>query len=128
MFGQREIDIEDWKENTFYKGKFSDEPDHHTIKWFWEVVSELNNEDKRKFLQFCTGSRSLPIEGFKGLKGIKKQRCKFSIEAVSLKRSQYLRAHTCFNSLELPLYSTKQEVKEGIQYVLDQKEFHFGLE
>lgn len=128
LFGQKEISVDDWKNNTFYKGRYSDNPDHQTIKWFWEVISELNNEDKRKFLQFCTGSRALPIEGFKGLKGQKKQHCKFSIEAVSLKKSQFLRAHTCFNSLELPLYLSKDEVKEGVQYVLDQKEFHFGLE
>mmetsp|Transcript_16759 Transcript_16759/g.16437 ORF Transcript_16759/g.16437 Transcript_16759/m.16437 type:complete len:188 (-) Transcript_16759:49-612(-) len=73
LFGLKEIDIEDWKENTFYKGKYMENSDHKTIKWFWEIISSLSNNEKRKFLQFCTGSRSLPIEGFKGLKGQKKQ-------------------------------------------------------
>lgn len=128
LFGQVEIDIEDWKSNTFYKGKYSENPNHHAVKWFWEILSQLSNEEKRKFLQFCTGSRSLPIEGFKGLRGQKKQPCKFSIESVSLRKSQFLRAHTCFNSLELPLYNSKDNVRKGIDFVLNQKEFHFGLE
>lgn len=71
IFGLKEIEIQDWKDNTFYKGKYLDDPNHQTLKWFWEIIGNLNNDQKRKFLQFCTGSRSLPIEGFKGLKGQK---------------------------------------------------------
>ena len=126
LFGQKEIDIEDWKSNSYYKGKYSET--HPTIVWFWDILKDLNNQEKRKFLQFCTGSRSLPVEGFKGLKGQKKQLCKFSIESVSLKKCKFLRAHTCFNSLELPLFESKDDLNEGIQFVLDQEEFHFGLE
>ena len=88
----------------------------------------MNNDEKRKFLQFWTGSRSLPVEGFAGLKGQKKQVWKFSIDSIATNKSQFLRAHTCFNSVELPLYDNKKEVKQGIQFVIDQKEFHFGLE
>lgn len=126
LFGQNDIDIDDWKENTYYKGKYSES--HQTITWFWDILRGLNNQEKRKFLQFCTGSRSLPIEGFKGLKGQRKQLWKFSIESISLKKSKFLRAHTWFNSLELPTYETKDEVKNAIQFILDQEEFHFGLE
>jgi len=127
FFGQLEISTEDWKNNTFYKGKYMGSQ-HQVVDWFWEIVAGLDNDQKRKFLQFCTGSKSLPIEGFKGLKGQKKQPCKFSIESVSLRKSQFPRAHTCFNSLELPLYNTKQELQNGIDFVLSQTEFHFGLE
>mmetsp|Transcript_5444 Transcript_5444/g.4614 ORF Transcript_5444/g.4614 Transcript_5444/m.4614 type:complete len:206 (+) Transcript_5444:389-1006(+) len=94
LFGIKEINIQDWKDNTFYKGKYQEDNNHQVLQWFWEILETLNNLEKRKILQFSTGSRSLPIEGFKGLKGQKKQTCKFSIEAVSLKRTQYLRAHT----------------------------------
>jgi hypothetical protein len=128
LFGKKEIDVEDWKTNTFYKGKYLENSDNQTIKWFWEVLKDINNDEKRKFLQFCTGSRSLPIEGFIGLKGQKKQPCKFSIESLTLKKSQFLRAHTCFNSLELPMYESRKEVEAAVRYVLDQKEFYFGLE
>jgi hypothetical protein len=128
LFGQKEIDVEDWKNNTFYKGKYLENGEHQALKWFWEILREITNDEKRKFLQFCTGSRSLPIEGFIGLKGQKKQPCKFSIESISVRKSQFLRAHTCFNSLELPMYESRKEVEAGIRYVLDQKEFYFGLE
>lgn len=73
LFGQKDIDIQDWKENTFYKGKYMEENHQQIIQWFWEILETLNLEEKRKFLQFCTGSKSLPIEGFKGLKGQRKQ-------------------------------------------------------
>lgn len=46
LFGQKEIDIDDWKKNTFYKGKYAGNETHHAVKWFWEVLSDLNNEQK----------------------------------------------------------------------------------
>lgn len=33
------------------------------IKWFWEVVHALSPEQKRCFLQFCTGCDRAPVGG-----------------------------------------------------------------
>ena len=39
------------------------------IIWFWRVVKEYSNEQRLRLLQFITGTSSVPLEGFKGLKG-----------------------------------------------------------
>lgn len=56
--------------------------DTEIVKWFWELLeNEFNDEDThyRKLLQFVTGCNSVPIEGFKGLKGNGRTKCKFKI-------------------------------------------------
>ena len=42
--------------------------DHKTIKWFWDVFHECSEEDKKKFLNFCTGSDRVPIKGLLSLR------------------------------------------------------------
>lgn len=37
------------------------------LQWFWEVVKDFSEEDKSRFLQFCTGTSRLPPHGFKAL-------------------------------------------------------------
>ncbi|CAI4985813.1 CFC_HP_G0089380.mRNA.1.CDS.1 [Saccharomyces cerevisiae] len=45
--GIAEIDIEDWKKHTDYRGyQESDE----VIQWFWKCVSEWDNEQKSPFI------------------------------------------------------------------------------
>ena len=61
--GKGEIDVVDWKKNTYYKGSYSE--DHELIKWFWEILGVMSENDKQTFLQFCLGTTRLPIEGFK---------------------------------------------------------------
>ena len=65
LCGDHYVDVQDWKENTTYKDCYNDS--HNVIIWFWEILSSFTEEDKRKFLQFCTGSTRVPVEGFKGL-------------------------------------------------------------
>ena len=55
--GRPFIDVKEWKENSIYKGKFS----KSCIKWFWEEIYKLNQENLRRFLQFSTGSSRVPI-------------------------------------------------------------------
>jgi len=55
---------------------------------------------------------------------------KFTIESIKLdKDNAHLKAHTCFNRLELPMYANKEMVEEAIQVVLNM-DFRgvFGLE
>jgi len=57
------IDINDWEHNTVYKGSYY--KGHQVIRWFWQVMRELNQEQLSKFYHFCTGSSRLPVEGFR---------------------------------------------------------------
>ena len=64
LCGDLVVDLEDWKENTTYKGHYNS--DSYIVKWFWEIMLELNDYQRRCFLQYCTGSARVPVEGFKG--------------------------------------------------------------
>jgi len=61
LCGTQQIDIQDWQENTEYKGWSQNSKQ---VKWFWEVLSSLSQEKLRKFLEFSTGMPRVPIEGF----------------------------------------------------------------
>lgn len=57
------IDIVDWERNTTYKGSYY--RNHQIIKWFWEAMHELDQEQLAKVFRFCTGSQRTPVEGFR---------------------------------------------------------------
>jgi len=38
------------------------------IKWFWEVIHDLSEAEKKSFLLYLTGSDRIPIQGMKALK------------------------------------------------------------
>ena len=46
--GLPEIDIDDLKSNTEYKGGWNQ--NHEVVKWFWEVLYTLNSTEKAEFL------------------------------------------------------------------------------
>lgn len=101
--GISQIDVTDWKSNTDYRGGYS--KSHPTIIQFWEVIGEMDNEKRARLLQFVTGTSRVPVNGFKDLQGSDGPR-KFTIEKID--GSGLLpKSHTCFNRLDLPMYSSK---------------------
>lgn len=66
MCGVQEIDVDDWKRNTFYR--LLDE-NSEEVRWFWEIVRESSNEIRSKILQFATGTAVVPVGGFAVLQG-----------------------------------------------------------
>ncbi|KFZ46518.1 E3 ubiquitin-protein ligase HECW1, partial [Antrostomus carolinensis] len=65
--GTAEIDLNDWRNNTEYRGGYHD--GHIVIRWFWAAVERFNNEQRLRLLQFVTGTSSVPYEGFAALRG-----------------------------------------------------------
>jgi len=63
LCGEYTINVEDWKNNTEYKGEYF--PNHTIILWFWKILSTMNQEDLSNLFYFCTGSNRVPAEGFK---------------------------------------------------------------
>lgn len=47
----------------------------------WEILETFDNEDRAQFLQFVTGSSKVPIDGFKGLMGMRGPQ-KFTIAKI----------------------------------------------
>merc|ERR1712238_172222 len=108
--------IEDWKANTLYTGEYDRNPNNHVCQWFWEVVEEeFDDELKARLLQFVTGTSGVPSRGFSVLQSNDGNIRKFTIDSVPLSISVYPRSHTCFNRIDLPLYTTKEEFSEKLK-------------
>ena len=55
--GSPDIPLDLLKSVSSYKNI---EPSSHLIKWFWEVMEELSNEERSLFLRFVWGRTRLP--------------------------------------------------------------------
>ncbi|CAF2034825.1 unnamed protein product [Rotaria magnacalcarata] len=99
-----------------YDGDYS--KDSPTIKNFWTVLMTFTDEQKRKFLRFTTGSDRIPIGGLARLKLI--------ISRNGPDTDRLPTAHTCFNALLLPDYSSIEKLQEKLSIAIDNAE-GFGL-
>ncbi|KAI9360660.1 hypothetical protein BD770DRAFT_361961 [Pilaira anomala] len=99
--GIAEIDIDDWKKHTDYRG-YTEQDD--VIQWFWKCIRTWDSEKKSRLLQFTTGTSRIPVNGFKDLQGSDGPR-RFTIEK-SGQETQLPKAHTCFNRIDMPPYKT----------------------
>ncbi|XP_051553164.1 E3 ubiquitin-protein ligase HECW1-like isoform X1 [Myxocyprinus asiaticus] len=121
--GTAEIDLNDWRNNTEYRGGYHD--GHIVIRWFWGAVERFNNEQRLRLLQFVTGTSSVPYEGFTVLRGSNGLR-RFCIEKWG-KITSLPRAHTCFNRLDLPPYPSYTMLYEKLLIAVEETST-FGLE
>uniref|UniRef100_A0A9J7ZV15 HECT-type E3 ubiquitin transferase n=1 Tax=Cyprinus carpio carpio TaxID=630221 RepID=A0A9J7ZV15_CYPCA len=121
--GTAEIDLNDWRSNTEYRGGYHD--GHVVIRCFWDAVERFNNEQRLRLLQFVTGTSSVPYEGFAALRGSNGLR-RFCIEKWG-KITSLPRAHTCFNRLDLPPYPSYPVLYEKLLTAVEETST-FGLE
>ncbi|CAG5134538.1 unnamed protein product [Candidula unifasciata] len=121
--GTVEIDITDWRRNTDYRSGYHDQ--HAVIQWFWEAIEKFDNERQLRLLQFVTGSSSIPYEGFSALRGSNGPR-KFCIEKWG-KTTSLPRAHTCFNRLDLPPYTSFEMLFEKLVMAVEETST-FGID
>ena len=119
--GLPDIDILDLKQNTEYHGwKASDTE----IEWFWNILVSLSRSQKASFLQFVTGSSKVPLGGFSELQGMRGIQ-KFSIHKVGGSSGALMSAHTCFNSVDLPVYKSEEEMKAKFLYAISEGQGSF---
>lgn len=104
FFLTQNFDFDELENSTEYDGGFTN--DSQVIKDFWSVVHALSMEDKRKLLQFTTGSDRVPIGGL--------SRLKLVIARNGSDSDRLPTAHTCFNVLLLPEYSTREKLKDRL--------------
>ncbi|XP_047975349.1 E3 ubiquitin-protein ligase UPL1 isoform X2 [Salvia hispanica] len=113
----------DLKANTEYTGYTSAS---NVVQWFWEVVEAFNKEDMARLLQFVTGTSKVPLEGFKALQGISGPQ-KFQIHKAYGAPERLPSAHTCFNQLDLPEYSSKEQLQERLLLAIHEASEGFGF-
>jgi E3 ubiquitin-protein ligase HUWE1 len=79
----------------------------------------LSRSEKAAFLQFVTGSSKVPLAGFSEIQGMRGVQ-KFSIHKASGSKGALMSAHTCFNSLDLPVYISEEEMREKLLYSISE--------
>ncbi|OQR78664.1 ubiquitin-protein ligase E3A-like [Tropilaelaps mercedesae] len=101
--GQRDFDVNALQQSCEYDGY---QPESEVIRWFWEVVHEMSDVEKRLLLQFTTGSDRVPVGGLAKLR--------MSINRNGPDSDRLPSAHTCYNILLLPEYSSKEKLSERL--------------
>ena len=126
--GRPFIDCEEWKSFTEYGQPYNE--NHMVIKWFWEILSELSQNELSNLLFFATGSSRVPLGGFIELESTNGKLCRFKLEYAPYvkNRKNFLKSHTCFNRIDLPCYTNKKELEEAIKFVSENQIWDFGME
>ncbi|XP_008842859.1 probable E3 ubiquitin-protein ligase HERC3 isoform X2 [Nannospalax galili] len=112
MVGNSNYNWEELEETAIYKGDYS--ASHPTVKIFWETFHEFPLEKKKKFLLFLTGSDRIPIYGMASLQIV--------IQSTATGEEYLPVAHTCYNLLDLPKYSSKEILRARLTQALDNYE------
>ncbi|CAD8084705.1 unnamed protein product [Paramecium sonneborni] len=128
LYGVSVVDLDEWKQHSTYKQPYSE--NNQQIIWFWKILSEFDQDQLKKFLHYCTGSYRIPVNGFSKLESNRGMYSKFQITPIEFKNANsFPIAHTCFNRLELPKYSTEEIMRKYLRsIVLNDLEGVFGME
>lgn len=107
--GSKNFDFKELEQSTEYDGGYTAES--QTVQDFWNIVHTLSTEDKRKLLQFTTGSDRVPVGGMSHLKLV--------IARNGPDTDHLPTAHTCFNVLLLPEYSNMEKLKDRLMKAIN---------
>lgn len=119
LCGCDSIDVTDWENNTRCSKNLMGT---RVLRWFWELVREMPFEHRRHLLQFATGCSRVPLGGFRHLTSHDGKICPFTLKGV---HSPYIRSHACFNRLDLPLASSRSELKDVLSATLSTETYGF---
>ncbi|CAI5437491.1 unnamed protein product [Caenorhabditis angaria] len=98
VVGNENYDWSQFRECVEYKDDYNEH--HPAIIAFWKAFYQLTDEQKKKFLQFLSGSTRLPVAGMSALQVTIQPSADTSLPV----------AHTCFNLLDLPNISDADEL------------------
>jgi len=115
--GSPDLDFDALKRGTKYDGGYN--PESQAVLWFWQIVSELDMNDKKQLLNFFTGSDRAPIGGLKNINCI--------IQRAGPDSMSLPTAHTCFNVLILPDYTSRGKTRDRLLTAINNSS-GFGLE
>jgi len=100
--GSKVLDFKELEQNTNYVDGYTEESP--VVKWLWEIVQgEMSEPQKKQFLQFSTGCDRAPVNGLATLP--------FYVGRHGPDTDRLPTAHTCFNHLLIPEYSSKDKLR-----------------
>ncbi|KAH8055791.1 ubiquitin protein ligase [Aureococcus anophagefferens] len=92
---------------------------HEVVAWFWETVETWDDDRLALLLQWCTGTSRVPVQGFDHLMGRDGARRPFTLTSVDLSSAVYPRSHTCFNRIDIPLFTSKAALAAAFDIALN---------
>ncbi|KAJ7218040.1 hypothetical protein GGX14DRAFT_495423 [Mycena pura] len=108
--GTPDIDVDEWRAATEYNGYTSSDPN---IVWWWRALKSFNRDERAKVLSFATGTSKVPLGGFTELQGVQGVQ-RFSIHRAYGESDRLPQAHTCFNQIDLPQYSSYEMLRQQL--------------
>ena len=123
MSGLPDIDMSDLKANVEYTGYNVSSPQ---ITWFWRCGSNMDQEELTRLVMLVTGTSKVPLEGFGTLQSMNGFQ-KFQIHRVSGNTMRLPSAHTCFNQMDLPEYSSADILSERLLRAVRECSVGFGF-
>ncbi|TBU55065.1 hypothetical protein BD310DRAFT_1041405 [Dichomitus squalens] len=121
--GTPDIDVDEWRSATEYNGYTSSDP---VIVWFWRALKSFNREERAKVLSFATGTSRVPLGGFVELQGVQGTQ-RFSIHKAYGDTDRLPQAHTCFNQIDLPQYSSYEMLRQQLLLAINEGGEGFGF-
>ncbi|KAI1321825.1 hypothetical protein EDD11_000101 [Mortierella claussenii] len=106
---QTPISLTDLAQNVVYSNFERTDP---TIEYFWEVVQEMSEEDRRLLIKFVTSCARPPLLGFKELNP------KLCIRNAGQEEDRLPTSSTCMNLLKLPAFSSRERLKQKLLYAI----------
>ncbi|KAJ4483401.1 hypothetical protein J3R30DRAFT_3834848 [Lentinula aciculospora] len=121
--GTPDIDVDEWRAATEYNGYTSSDPN---IVWWWRALKSFNRDERAKVLSFATGTSRVPLNGFVDLQGVQGVQ-KFSIHRAYGESDRLPQAHTCFNQIDLPQYSSYEMLRQQVLFAISEGGEGFGF-
>ena len=118
-----------WDVKTLHECCYADHGynmESKAIKFFFEILSEYDTDQQRKFLQFVTGSPRLPVGGLKSLSPaltIVRKTC----EAGESPDDFLPSVMTCVNYLKMPDYSSMTIMRDKLRVAAEEGQNSFHL-
>ncbi|KAG0201835.1 hypothetical protein BGX33_010076 [Mortierella sp. NVP41] len=106
---QTGISLKDLAQNVVYSNFERTDP---TIEYFWSVVEEMSEEDRRLLVKFVTSCARPPLLGFAELNP------KLCIRNAGQEEDRLPTSSTCMNLLKLPAFTSRQRLKEKLMYAI----------
>jgi E3 ubiquitin-protein ligase HERC2 len=109
--GDPNLDVDLLRSMSTYDGGYTGE--HQTIRFLWEVLEEWDPPMRSRFLRFCWGRSRLPPRAQWG-------QHRFKIQKAGGDASNMLpRACTCFFTLTLPEYTSKEMLERQFRVAIE---------
>lgn len=121
------LDISSLRAVAVYEGWPAGQPPDRQpqVQWFWEAFERAKPADQRRFLAFITGSDRIPAMGATNLV-IKIQLLDSVKQNGTLDTERFPTARTCFNTLVLHAYRSKEQLEQKLWMAVMESE-GFGL-